>query len=406
MPDSPQIYLAVDNCFASRRWADPADWAAVVRDLGLAYVEASADNEIDPLYTTPDYMADWIAQVEAVRERTSVAVANLYSGHGTYATTGLAHTDARVADRILYDWLMVMAEVAGRLDSGLGFACHAFSEPILQDLSAYRRAEDDLVRRLAVLARRAQAAGTKGIGVEQMYAPHMIPWTVAGAEDLLRRIYGEGGAPFYLTIDTGHACGQRKFLQPDAERMVDELAGRYATGSVAGLWLGPRRAYDAFRRALAAPPAEAGPLLAQVAEEMAACPYMFAQKEDGDPYVWLARLGAYSPIIHLQQTDGRASAHRPFTVQFNGTGIIDPPRVLAALANAYASAPAPGLPPRCTRIYLTIEVFAATADLPVDILAGLQESVAYWRQWVPEDGLTLEQLLTRLPVSHGEGGLS
>ena len=33
-------------------------------------------------------------------------------------------------------------------------------------------------------------------------------------------------------------------------------------------------------------------------------PYLFAEAHDGDPYAWLRALGRYSPIIHLQQTDG------------------------------------------------------------------------------------------------------
>ena len=56
----PKIYLAIDNCFASKRWTDPHDWARVIRDLGLTYVEASADNEIDPFYSTRDFLDSWV----------------------------------------------------------------------------------------------------------------------------------------------------------------------------------------------------------------------------------------------------------------------------------------------------------------------------------------------------------
>ena len=47
----PRIYLAIDNCFASKRWSTPADWMKVISDAGIYYVEASADNECDPLYS-------------------------------------------------------------------------------------------------------------------------------------------------------------------------------------------------------------------------------------------------------------------------------------------------------------------------------------------------------------------
>ncbi len=36
--------LGINNCFAVKRWPQPADWAAIVRDeLGLDTVELSLD---------------------------------------------------------------------------------------------------------------------------------------------------------------------------------------------------------------------------------------------------------------------------------------------------------------------------------------------------------------------------
>jgi hypothetical protein len=395
MIDSPRIYLAIDNCFASRRWTAPQDWATVIGDLGLQYVEASADNECDPLYTTPDYLADWVTDVERVRERTGVTVVNLYSGHGTYATTGLTHADQRIRDHILQEWLVVMAGVAGELDAGLGFACHAFSEPVMQDPAVYGEAKSDLFARLSALARHAQASGTRSVGIEQMYTPHMIPWTLEGSAELLRQVYREAGHPFYLTIDTGHACAQRRFLRPGREQLRRLLQDRRVGRNLSGLCLGPQTAYDLFRQALDAPPAEASPWLDRIEEEMDRHPYFFAHQEDGEIYLWLERLGCYSPIVHLQQTTGHSSAHLPFTAECNQNGIIHPQPLLRALNRAYAREPESAMPPRCDQIYLTIEVFTATADLPVDIIARLQETVAYWRRWIPQDGLTLSQLLAQ-----------
>jgi len=65
----PEIYLSIDNCFAKKRWTDPADWMRVIKELGIDYIEASADNECDPLYTTPDYIKDWVTQIEKNQER-------------------------------------------------------------------------------------------------------------------------------------------------------------------------------------------------------------------------------------------------------------------------------------------------------------------------------------------------
>ena len=57
-----RLFLAIDNCFASKRWCEPAEWMRVIRYLGIYCVEASADNEIDPLYSCRAFLDDWIAR--------------------------------------------------------------------------------------------------------------------------------------------------------------------------------------------------------------------------------------------------------------------------------------------------------------------------------------------------------
>jgi len=51
------------------------------------------------------------------------------------------------------------------------------------------------------------------------------------------------------------------------------------------------------------------------------------------------------------------------------------------------------MPSKCDEIFLTIEVFAGTAEIPYDILRKIEESVLYWRDFIPEDGLTLDKLI-------------
>lgn len=339
--NAPRLDLAVDNCFASKRWTTPAEWLALARDFGLRCVEASADTECDPLYTPPDVLRDWAAAVRAESARTGVRVINLYSGHGTYATLGLAHPDIRVRDHIHHRWLEPLIDLAADIGAGAGFYCHAFDQATLADPDRYAQAEADLFRRLSALARYAAERSLPPLSVEQMYSPHQIPWTLDGAERLLRTCHMLGG-DIYLTLDVGHAGGQRYFLRADF------------------------------------PDAPA---------------YRVAGPEDADPYAWLERFAPYAPIIHLQQTDGTASAHRPFTERWNATGIIDPERVLAAIERAYAAPVDPEMPPRVERIALTLEIFTPTAERPADTLRHLAESAAYWRRWLPEDGLTPSEAL-------------
>ena len=69
---------------------------SAAKSSGIACVEASADTECDPLYMDSGYLADWVEAVKAASLQQGGRVVNLYSGHGSYATLGLAHTDARV----------------------------------------------------------------------------------------------------------------------------------------------------------------------------------------------------------------------------------------------------------------------------------------------------------------------
>jgi sugar phosphate isomerase/epimerase len=218
----PRISLAIDNCFAAKRWCEPGEWMPIVRDMGLRCVEASVENEIDPTYSCPAHLDDGRVEVERESEKTGVRVVNCYSGHGTYATLGLGHHDPRVRAHLRENWMRPMIALAGRLGAGLNSFAHPFSEKVLRYRAAYQQAYADLITQLSDLAGDAARAGVKTFGTEQMYAPHQVPWALAGAEDFLRDANAGGaGAPVYLTLDTGHQCGQRRFLAPTTEQIAE-----------------------------------------------------------------------------------------------------------------------------------------------------------------------------------------
>ena len=177
----PRVHLAIDNCFASKRWTRPSEWMTIVENLGIKYVEASADTECDPLYMESGYLEDWIDEVRTQSDHRDVRVSNLYSGHGTYATLGLAHTDVRIRDRFQHDWVEALVRIAEKLGAGVGFYCHAFNDDLLQSNADYTAMVDELYGRFSELAAFADSHGETLLGVEQMYAPHQIPWTIDGA---------------------------------------------------------------------------------------------------------------------------------------------------------------------------------------------------------------------------------
>ncbi|MFF2479606.1 TIM barrel protein [Paenibacillus sp. NPDC058071] len=393
----PELYLTVDNCFASKRWTKPDEWMTLLQDMGVGYAEASADNECDPLYMGEDYMDRWVREVTEASARTGVKIANLYSGHGTYATLGLAHHDKTVRDRMQRQWLLPLSQAAARVDAGIGFYCHAFSDSMLQDPDAYRQAEEELYDRLAAIAQQAGELGIVTPGVEQMYTPHQVPWTVDGSRKLLQEVNSRAGTPFYITLDTGHQSAQRKFRKPDAASLT-EWADYYAEhGQLPSCWVGANSTKALLKAMAAAPEGEKATYLHAIEEEMTErYPYLFADEKDGDTYYWLEQLGGYSPIIHLQQTNGTASAHQPFTEASNRNGIIFGEPVLKALETAYRNSAEPGMPPKCGKLYLTLEIFSGTSELYDDILRKMEESVRYWRTFIPRDGIKLSEALQLL----------
>ncbi len=89
---------------------------------------------------------------------------------------------------------------------------------------------------------------------------------------------------------------------------------------------------------------------------------------DRDPYAWLERLGARAPVVQLQQTDGKADHHSPFTPQANAAGIIEPARVLAALDRSGA-----------TDVALILEIIPPFEQDDDQVLDDLRQSAACWR---------------------------
>lgn len=88
-----------------------------------------------------------------------------------------------------------------------------------------------------------------------------------------------------------------------------------------------------------------------------------------DPYLWIAKLGVDSPVIHLQQTESGHSRHWPFTKEFNSIGVIDARRVLEALADTGRD-----------QFYLFFEI-SHRERWPDDlrVVDDLRESVEYWK---------------------------
>ncbi len=101
------------------------------------------------------------------------------------------------------------------------------------------------------------------------------------------------------------------------------------------------------------------------------CAWDLTAKEDKDPYAWLKELGSESPVIHVQQTDGKADRHWPFTKEYNEKGIITPERVLKAIEDSGAN-----------EVLLALEIIHPFEAKEEEVLNDLKESVKFWKEYL------------------------
>ena len=386
----PRIHIGIDNCFAIKRWTAPEDWARVVADLGMRYVEAVPDLECEPLLTPDDYRREWIDRVNKVRDRTGVQVVMFYSNDSTYDTIGFSHPDERVRRYFVEEWFGKFIDLAAGVGSDIGFYVQATDETAL----ATREGREEAFARargcMEDVCRMAAQAGIAHTAIEQMYTPHQPPFSIDGMEKLIRDVTAASGVPFYFTEDVGHHCP--KYFMPD-ENVLKKAAERYAQDGFVDVWLGSPQAYSLFTAE-----AEKGTLSAAalhaLQDDFEKNADQFNTPEDADCYEWLRRLGAWSPVIHMQQTDGTHSSHDPFTPANNAAGRIHPVKVLRAIADCYERGPKEGMPPQCSDIYLIQELYLSTKDIGYQGLYKLKQSTDYLRRFIPEDGLRLSELLS------------
>ena len=265
--------LGINNCFAVKRWPEPADWAPIVADLGLDTVELSLDLLAGPeTLTSPGTRAGRSRMAERTRaalDRYGLRAGTVFTGLAAYSLNLLMHPDPgyRAVARRWYRDVIDLTAALGA--TAVGGHVGALSVPDGADPA--RRAERwaGLREHLAELAAHADQAGLDHLLVENLVTERE-PSTMALIEDLCSE-RAPARAPVQLCLDLGHP---------------------FASGAT-------------------------GP--------------------DADPYAWLKHFGARVPEVQLQQTDGLGDRHWPFTAEHNTGGRIDPGLVLDTLAGAGAT---------------------------------------------------------------------
>jgi sugar phosphate isomerase/epimerase len=385
MSVSPRIYLALDNCFAIKRWIKPLDWLQRAKELGFHYVQASTDNEIDPLFSPSDYMDEWFEEVKQGEKKTGVKVSTFYTGYQTYRTAGLAHHNKSMVRRLKENWIFEMVNrVSSSNARGFGFSLFAVPEPVMQSPEKYTETEQRIIDVLRETGDYAHEHNDVQVSFEQMYVPYQPPFTIAQTERYLKAVYEHRKHPVYVTLDTGHMIGQVKFLRPDKEKLL-----RCFESNDLLPWLGADEVYELLKKYKKSGNFEEG--TEKIIAAMSLYPYMFAEKEDTDEFTWFERLAKYSPIVHMQQTDGVKAGHAAFTKETEKYGIITGERLFKAIKKSYDSQKE--IIPPVSEIFLSFELFFSNTSLKFDILSQLKETLDYWRRFIPEDGMTLDEII-------------
>ena len=322
-------------------------------------------------------------------------VVNFYTGYQTYRTAGIAHSDNRIVKHLESGWFEPLIEIAGKLGAGIGFSYHAFPLESLKCQEAYDEKLSEVIKHYADICQIATKHNVL-LSSEQMYAPHQHPWRITENMEFLKSVNKLCSDVFYTTIDVGHQIGQMLFVKPTRNEIKEYIiACKNGEKEPEDFWLGNDAAMEQFYSAISSN-RSSDDFIDCCCEKMELTPYMFSKKEDSDTYRWLTKLGAYSPIMHLQQNNGLTAHHAGFTAKNNKDGIITGDKMLNAIWESYLATPEDGMPKKVDNIYLSFELFFSNTTNINKGLKELKDSVEYWRQFIPEDGLELEELISHI----------
>jgi D-erythrulose 1-phosphate 3-epimerase len=321
------IDIGVNGAFLTRRWEEPENWMRLTAELGFPYHSFCAD-VLDPFFSGDrDYQLETARRTREAAERHNVTIFDVYTGVATHRFHGLSHSDERVRAR-MRQWLLDCMVICRELGTPrLGGHWDAFSVEVLADADRTEAAWLRVVDQFRQLGDTAAEMGLTGLYNEQMYIPSEIPWTLEQSFRFLHEANRDRGeAAVLLTLDVGHQAGMHYGLR--------------------------------------------GP--------------------DLDYLEWVRRFGAFTEIIHVQQTTPDASHHWPFTPEYNERGHVRIPAILEALQQSHREAaqnPLSDVLPPCDTCILIGEWIPGSTKTEDRLLEELSESARYLRQFVPEGGL-------------------
>jgi D-erythrulose 1-phosphate 3-epimerase len=191
--------------FAIKRWPQPHEWAAVVRDeLGLDLVQFSFDL-LDPWWPEHRRLAE---RTRSAADDYGVRIHSAQVGLAKYTYNGLLHPDpdARAAS---VEWWRRAIDISAQLGCvAMGGPVGAITVPELAQAAVRDQRYDELLDTLTGLAEHAQAAGLESLLVEPTPLRREIPSSVEESEQLARDLESRSALPIRYVLDVGHALYQ------------------------------------------------------------------------------------------------------------------------------------------------------------------------------------------------------
>jgi len=202
-------------------------------------------------------------------------------------------------------------------------------------------------------------------------------WHVAAIETTsLLRAEGTGGHVGTMSLSAYRSLPERQLIH---RRLVDEVRHMASIAASLGqayyLWelmpsaLEPPHAPDEAIHLLSAANDDT-PIPVRLCFDLGHC-CAWALTRPGVPEAWLEETLPHVQVIHLQQTDGHADRHWPFSERHHARGIVDP----AGIVNIARDSP-------LERVDLVLELGHDVSTPPADLVDDYKESVAAWAPFI------------------------
>lgn len=216
--------LAVNTCFAVKRWPDPKDWARLVADWGVDAVQITTDH-LDP-GSDPEPLQRVAKRTVQQCAAHGIQILCLFHGLVRYQHPMLLADDLTQRQEAIALWMAGMRLAAQLGAPYFGAYLGAFG-PSLSPAQQESRLAWALESMIG-LARLASEMGLQGLLIEPTPVGREYPHSIAETEQWLGRLSSlEPAVPVELNLDLGHVCwSEGQAADRDVYAWIRALAAR------------------------------------------------------------------------------------------------------------------------------------------------------------------------------------